>query len=64
MRQKTLKNIFGFNVMRFGRSDMGATNGLEPDGVIIANTEHNEVWVGTTIGYVALATSNGPEDQA
>lgn len=43
MRQKTLKNIFGFNVMRFGRSDMGATNGLEPDGVIMANTEHNEV---------------------
>ena len=64
MQRKTLKKIFDYNVMRFGGGDMGAVNGMEDDGSVTPNDEAREVWVGTTIGYAALARSDGLEDES
>jgi non-lysosomal glucosylceramidase len=64
MQLATLKKIFDFNVMKFGNGEMGAINGMAPDGAILSNEEAKEVWVGTTEGYAGLLMSEGMKDQA
>jgi non-lysosomal glucosylceramidase len=64
MQQSALKKIFDFNVMKFGHGEMGAANGMAPDGSILTNDEAKEVWVGTTEGYAGLLMSDGMKDEA
>jgi non-lysosomal glucosylceramidase len=65
MRQSALKKIFAFNVMKFAGGEMGAVNGIAPDGSLIhTNEQVQEVWTGTTLGLAALMLSEGLKDEA
>jgi non-lysosomal glucosylceramidase len=64
MQQSALKKIYDFNVMKFGNGEMGAANGMAPDGSILNNDEAKEVWVGTTEGLAGLLMSDGMKDEA
>jgi non-lysosomal glucosylceramidase len=65
MQIKALKKIYDFNVMKFANGEMGAVNGMAPDGSIIKTNEQvQEVWTGTTFGLAALMLSDGLKDQA
>jgi non-lysosomal glucosylceramidase len=55
MQVSALKKIFSFNVMKFGNGEMGAANGMRPDGSVLnSNEQAREVWVGTTEGYAGI----------
>lgn len=64
MQLAALGSIFDLNVMKFGGGDMGAANGMTPDGSIIRDNEQApEVWVGTSLGLAALLLSEGLTDE-
>jgi len=65
MQRSALKKIFDYNVMKFGKGEMGAVNGMATDGSIITTNEQvQEVWSGTTFGVAALMLSDGMKDEA
>jgi non-lysosomal glucosylceramidase len=65
MQVSALKKIFANNVMKFGKGEMGAANGMAADGSIIRDNEQaQEVWVGTSFGLAALLFSEGLKDEA
>jgi non-lysosomal glucosylceramidase len=64
MQVSAAKKIFDYNVMKFGHGEMGAANGMTPEGAIVDNAEAKEVWVGTTEGYAGLLMSLGMKDEA
>lgn len=64
MQLSTLRKIYDFNVMKLGDGQMGAVNGMRPDGEILDNAEAKEVWVGTTEGYAGLLMSDGMSTEA
>jgi len=37
---------------------------MSADGVVVANAEAKEVWVGTTFAYAGMLMSHGMTDQA
>jgi len=64
MQTKALKKIYDLNVMKFGKGEMGAANGIGPDGTIITTNEQvQEVWTGTTFSLAALMLSEGLKDE-
>ena len=64
MQMKSLKKIYDLNVMKFANGEMGAVNGIAPDGTIIkTNQQVQEVWTGTTFGVAALMLSDGLKDE-
>jgi non-lysosomal glucosylceramidase len=64
MQRKTLKKIFDFNVMKFGKGEMGAVNGIAADGKIIKTNEQvQEVWGGTTFSVAALMLADGLKEE-
>jgi len=65
MQLSAARQIFEFNVMKFGGGEMGAANGMSADGSIIRDNEQApEVWVGTTFGFAALLLSEGMKKEA
>lgn len=65
MRLKALRKIFEFNVMKFANGEMGAVNGVAPDGSIVhTNEQIQEVWTGTTLGLAALMLAEGLDAEA
>jgi len=65
MQVSALRKIFANNVMKFGRGEMGAANGMAADGSTIRDNEQaQEVWVGTSFGLAALLLSEGLKDEA
>jgi non-lysosomal glucosylceramidase len=65
MRQSALRKIYSFNVMKFANGEMGAVNGIAPDGSLVhSNEQVQEVWTGTTLGVAALMLSEGMKDEA
>jgi non-lysosomal glucosylceramidase len=67
MQKSALQKIFDFNVMKFSDGNMGAVNGMAPDGSLIVlkdNEQAGEVWTGTTMGVAALMLSDGMKEQA
>jgi non-lysosomal glucosylceramidase len=65
MREKALKKIFAFNVMKFANGEMGAVNGIAADGSLVTTNEQvQEVWTGTTLGLAALFLGEGMKDEA
>jgi non-lysosomal glucosylceramidase len=65
MQLSSLKKIFAFNVMKFADGNMGAVNGIAPDGSLVKTNEQvQEVWTGTTLGLAALMLSEGMNDEA
>jgi non-lysosomal glucosylceramidase len=64
MQLKALKKIFDLNVMKFHDGEMGAVNGIAPDGTLVTtNVQVQEVWTGTTFGAAALMLSDGLKDE-
>ena len=64
MQRSALQKIFDNNVMKFGKGEMGAVNGIAADGTIIRTNEQvQEVWTGTTFGVAALMLADGMTDQ-
>jgi non-lysosomal glucosylceramidase len=64
MQRSALQKVFDNNVMKFGKGEMGAVNGIGPDGVIIRTNEQvQEVWTGTTFSVAALMLADGMTDQ-
>jgi non-lysosomal glucosylceramidase len=64
MRQSALRKIYAFNVMKFASGEMGAVNGIAPDGSLVQTNEQvQEVWTGTTFGVAALMLSEGMKDE-
>jgi non-lysosomal glucosylceramidase len=65
MQKSALKKIYRNNVMKFGKGEMGAANGMNADGSIMrGNEQGEEVWVGTSGGLAALLLSVGLKDEA
>jgi non-lysosomal glucosylceramidase len=65
MQQKALAKIFAFNVMKFANGEMGAVNGMAPDGALLKSNEQvQEVWIGTTFSVAALMLSEGMKEEA
>jgi len=64
MQIKAAKKIYAFNVMKFANGEMGAVNGIAPDGSIVTSNEQvQEVWTGTTFGVAALMLGEGLKDE-
>jgi non-lysosomal glucosylceramidase len=64
MQVKALKKIYDLNVMKFHNGEMGAVNGIAPDGApVTTNEQVQEVWTGTTFGAAALMLSEGLKDE-
>lgn len=52
--QSTLKSIFDLNVMAFAGGQMGAVNGMRPEGVPDrSSVQSDEVWIGVVYGLAA-----------
>lgn len=50
--------------MRFASGEMGAVNGMAPDGTIITSNEQvREVWTGTTFSVAALMLADGLKNE-
>jgi len=65
MQRGALQKVFDNNVMKFGKGEMGAVNGIGADGAILhSNEQVQEVWTGSTFGVAALMLANGMHDQA
>jgi non-lysosomal glucosylceramidase len=59
-----LRTIYEANVLGFGGGDMGAVNGIRPDGSIDDSTEQSaESWTGTTYGLAAFMIGRGLTDE-
>jgi non-lysosomal glucosylceramidase len=65
MQVSAVKKIFANNVMKFGKGEMGAANGMGADGSILrGNEQGEEVWAGVTFGLAALLLSEGLKEEA
>jgi len=64
MQRKALRKIYDFNVMKFANGEMGAVNGIGPDGSLLKSNEQvQEVWCGTTFSVAALMLADGLKDE-
>jgi non-lysosomal glucosylceramidase len=55
-----LRTVYESNVLGFGGGEMGAVNGIRPDGSIDESTEQSaESWVGTTYALAAFMIGRG-----
>jgi non-lysosomal glucosylceramidase len=65
MQVSAAKKIFANNVMKFGKGEMGAANGMGADGSILrGNEQGEEVWAGVTFGLAALLLGEGLKEEA
>ena len=65
MARSALKKVYDFNVMKFADGQMGAANGMAPNGTIVTSNEQvQEVWTGATFAVAALMLSEGLKDEA
>ncbi|MGB7434632.1 MAG: non-lysosomal glucosylceramidase [Candidatus Acidiferrum sp.] len=65
MQRSALQKIYANNVLKFGKGEMGAANGMNANGTIMrGNEQGEEVWVGTSYGLAALLLSQGFKDEA
>ncbi|CAG12815.1 unnamed protein product, partial [Tetraodon nigroviridis] len=58
--QTALKSIFDLNVMSFAGGQMGAVNGMRPEGVPDrSSVQSDEVWIGVVYGLAATMIHEG-----
>ena len=69
--KKVLKKIFDFNVLKVGNGNIGAINGLNPDGSLLPeskiwklNTQSNEIWTGVTLALASHMEIRGLKKEA
>lgn len=64
MRQSALRKIYDLNVMKFAGGEIGAVNGIAPDGNLLTGNEQvEEVWAGTAFGLASLMLSEGLREE-
>jgi non-lysosomal glucosylceramidase len=64
MRRKALRKIFDFNVAKFEGGEIGAVNGMTPDGRTVDDNEQvHEVWTGTTLALAAELMAEGMKEE-
>lgn len=60
MRQSALHKVYDTNVMQFAKGQMGAINGIGPDGTLLyTNPQIDEVWTGATFGVASSMIAEG-----
>ncbi|MCS7286348.1 MAG: non-lysosomal glucosylceramidase [Anaerolineae bacterium] len=60
-----LRTIYRYNVAGFANGEMGAVNGMRPDGKVDRTGEQSqEVWTGTTYALAAFMLHRGLEEEA
>jgi non-lysosomal glucosylceramidase len=59
-----LKSIFAHNVQQFQDGQMGAVNGMYPDGKVVVSEQAAEVWTGTTYMLAAHMLLRGLDEEA
>jgi non-lysosomal glucosylceramidase len=60
----TLRTIFAANVLGFGDGEMGAVNGMLPDGSVDESSlQSAEVWIGITYALAALMLGRGMTEE-
>ncbi|KAL2079270.1 hypothetical protein ACEWY4_025014 [Coilia grayii] len=58
--RSALKSVFDLNVMKFASGQMGAVNGMRPEGVPDrSSVQSDEVWVGVVYGLAATMIHEG-----
>ncbi|XP_068244667.1 non-lysosomal glucosylceramidase [Palaemon carinicauda] len=58
--KSVLEHLYEFNVLRFNNGEMGAVNGMNPDGSIDRYTmQSEEMWVGVTYALAATMIFEG-----
>lgn len=58
--RKALRSVFNLNVMSFAGGQMGAVNGMRPEGVPDrSSVQSDEVWVGVVYGLAATMIQEG-----
>ncbi len=58
--ERALRTIHAMNVAGFAGGEMGAVNGMRPDGTVDPSSEQSpEVWVGTTYALAAFMLGRG-----
>jgi non-lysosomal glucosylceramidase len=63
--QAALRTIYEYNIKGFGGGDLGAVNGMRPDGTIDLSSEQSqEVWGGTTYALAAFMLGRGLTTEA
>jgi non-lysosomal glucosylceramidase len=63
--ERTLRTIYEMNVRGFAGGEMGAVNGVRPDGSVDTSSEQSpEVWVGTTYALAAFMLGRGLREEA
>ena len=64
MRRSALRKVYELNVRKFARGEMGAVNGVGPEGgALHTNGQMDEVWTGTTFGVASHMIAEGLVDQ-
>ncbi|XP_068611885.1 non-lysosomal glucosylceramidase [Brachionichthys hirsutus] len=62
--KSALKCIFDLNVMSFAGGQMGAVNGMRPEGVPDSSSvQSDEVWIGVVYGLAATMIHEGMRDE-
>ncbi len=60
-----LQTVYEYNVKRFADGQMGAVNGMRPDGQVdVSGEQSQEVWTGTTYALAAAMLHRGLTDEA
>lgn len=63
--ESALRTIFDYNVKRYGDGQMGAVNGMRPNGEIDrSDLQSQEMWVGTTYGLASFMLNRGLDEEA
>ncbi len=64
MRKSALHKVYDMNVRKFARGEMGAINGISPEGALLhTNVQLEEVWTGTTFGIASHMIAEGMREQ-
>lgn len=64
MRKTALHKVYDTNVRKFAKGEMGAVNGIGPEGNLLhGNDQMEEVWTGTTFGLASHMIAEGLRDQ-
>ncbi|KAM4536826.1 non-lysosomal glucosylceramidase isoform 1-T2 [Odontesthes bonariensis] len=62
--QSALKSVFDLNVMSFAEGQMGAVNGMRPEGVPDrSSVQSDEVWIGVVYGLAATMIHEGMREE-
>ncbi len=60
MRKSALRKIYDANVRRFAHGEMGAINGIGPEGALLHNNDQvEEVWTGATFAVAGEMIAEG-----